>query len=288
MLRTCRAKKLPLRYAEQYYFAAQIALGMRYVSMQRLVHMDLAARNVLLSEKNVVKVADFGLTQKLAPGKTTWRLRTKMCLPQRWQSTEGMKFQVFSEKSDVWSYGVTCWEIMTYGRLPYPAVKLVKIKKHVCSGGRLEPPKGYPDSVLFWGIIEKCWKEKHQDRPTFNDLAIQMVSAGEDEEKKGGTHEMRDIGKMLRSTPAADASIYGDPNTDATDIPVRVTWPPNLTFTWGSAPVKKRAPVSASAASTHGRPRRAESAPAHAGGQQHRPKPQPSADPSDSDGEMDF
>ena len=106
VLRTCRAKKLPLRYAEQYYFAAQIALGMRYVSMQRLVHMDLAARNVLLSEKNVVKVADFGLTQKLAPGKTTWRLKTKMCLPQRWQSTEGMKYQVFSEKSDVWSYGV--------------------------------------------------------------------------------------------------------------------------------------------------------------------------------------
>ena len=240
VLRTCRAKKLPLRYSEQYYFAAQIACGMRYVAMQRLVHMDLATRNVLLSENNEVKVADFGLTQKLAPGKTTWRLRTKMCLPQRWQSVEGMNYQVFSEKSDVWSFGVTCWEIMTYGRLPYPGVKLVKIKSHVSGGGRLEPPKGYPDSVLFWGIIEKCWNAKHQERPTFNDLVKQMVSAGEDEEKKGYTHEMRDIGKMLRSTPAADAGIYGDPNTDATDLPVRVPWPPNLHFVWGSKPVSKR------------------------------------------------
>ena len=144
---------------------------------------------------------------------------------------------------------------------------------------------------MFWGIIETCWNEKYQDRPTFNDLAKKMVLAGEAEEKKGGTHEMRDVGKMLRSTPAADASIYGDPNTDATDIPDRVSWPRNLHLTWGSAPVNKRRSTRAAApAFVHSAPRRAESAPAHMDEKQHQPKlhahqpPSPKSDPS----EMDF
>jgi serine/threonine protein kinase len=198
--------------------------------------MDLAARNVLLHHHNDAKIADFGLSQKFEKGRTTWRLRTKMHLPQRWQSVEGMNLQVFSEKSDVWSYGVTCWEIMTYGRLPYNTVKLAMVKKHVSKGGRLPCPSGYPNSVKYWGIVEKCWEAKPTDRPTFAELVTSMVEAGQDESARGGTHGMRDVGKMLRSTPAADASIYddaADPNAGG-EI-VSVPWPSNLQFVWGGS-----------------------------------------------------
>ena len=145
-----------------------------------------------------------------------------------------MNLQVFSEKSDVWSFGVTCWEIMTYGRLPYNTVKLAGVKKHVTSGGRLECPSGYPSHVKYWGIVVKCWEAKQGNRPTFAELVTSMVNAGQDEAKQGGNHAMRDVGKMLRSTPAADASIYDDAaDPDASGEIVAVPWPSNLQFAWG-------------------------------------------------------
>jgi serine/threonine protein kinase len=76
---------------------------------------DLAARNCLLGDNTQVKVADFGLTHKIPDGKKYWRLTQKMKLPVKWMSTEAMQRHRFSEKSDVWAFGVTCWEISAYG-----------------------------------------------------------------------------------------------------------------------------------------------------------------------------
>jgi len=104
VMQACREKKVKVTYVEKLYFCAQIAKGMAHVSSKRFVHMDLAARNCLLGHRNLVKVADFGLAQKIKPGHDHWRMNIPLKLPQRWQSTEAMTKQVFSEHSDVWAY----------------------------------------------------------------------------------------------------------------------------------------------------------------------------------------
>ena len=73
--------------------------------------MDLALRNVMLTEKNIVKVGDFGLTHSFEDGKDHFVLGDNVRLPVRWVSVEGFTHKIFSEKSDVWSLGITIWEI---------------------------------------------------------------------------------------------------------------------------------------------------------------------------------
>lgn len=86
---------------------------MAYIAEQRMVHMDLAARNVLVAENNLVKVADFGLTRTLPDDQDYWQSQSVMKLPVKWCAVESLDDRMFSEGSDVWAFGVVLWEIMT-------------------------------------------------------------------------------------------------------------------------------------------------------------------------------
>lgn len=76
-----------------------------------MVHMDLAARNCLVAEGNLVKVADFGLTRKLPDDQDYWQADHVMKLPVKWCAIESLDDRVFSQGSDVWAFGVVMWEI---------------------------------------------------------------------------------------------------------------------------------------------------------------------------------
>jgi serine/threonine protein kinase len=201
VVQTCREKKLLLRPVEMLYLMTQIASGMRYIAALRLVHMDLAARNCLLGDNSRVKVADFGLTHAVPKGKKYWRLTQKMKLPVKWMSTEAMQKHRFSEMSDVWAFGVTCWEISSYGSVPYTRVPLLELKDKVCAGLRLQKWARTPQGV--YALFDKCWAADPDARPKFKKLNEKLLTLGQAEMKKRGDKpdfSLRDIGHVVRST----------------------------------------------------------------------------------------
>jgi serine/threonine protein kinase len=97
----------------------QVANAMKYLEEINYVHRDLAARNVLLVNENFAKVSDFGMSRALSSGKDYYKARSASKWPLKWFAPECIYYYKFSSKSDVWSYGVTLWEVMSRGDMPY-------------------------------------------------------------------------------------------------------------------------------------------------------------------------
>jgi hypothetical protein len=185
-------KDLKMRYGEQLTYAVKIAAGMTYLAGQRLLHMDLAARNCLVARNNEVKVADFGLTRRLADGATSWIADTPMKLPVKWCSIEALDERTFSEASDVWAFGVTVWEIFMYGEMPYPSVKPQEIQRRVREGLRLSTPYGCPADL--YGLLSSCWRASPADRPTFTEIHRELITY-----LRVCKDPIRDLGAVLAS-----------------------------------------------------------------------------------------
>ncbi|KAL3246787.1 hypothetical protein MRX96_057427 [Rhipicephalus microplus] len=131
---------------------------MAYLEARQLVHRDLAARNVLLVNDRFVKVSDFGMTRALGSGKDYYKAQTAGKWPLRWYAPECIYFFKFSTKSDVWSFGVTLWEAMSYGERPYQGLAGQSILAMLESGKRLEQPHDCPDRV--YQLMQSCWQYK--------------------------------------------------------------------------------------------------------------------------------
>ncbi|CAF4584686.1 unnamed protein product [Rotaria socialis] len=146
------------------FFCLQIATGMEYLHSQKCIHRDLAARNVLLAESRVCKIADFGLARDLTQT-YYYRKQTDGRVPVKWMSPEALFDRKFSTKSDVWSFAVLAWEIMTYGGTPYPSIAAEHLFDYLKNGNRMSQPAHCPHEIFQ--LIELCWTFKESLRPTF-------------------------------------------------------------------------------------------------------------------------
>lgn len=155
-------------------FASDILDGMIYLEGKSIVHRDLAARNVLVASPTHVKISDFGLAQFIDSG--YYRIQTQRGLPFRWYAPESLENGKFSHKSDVWSFGVTLWEMYTYGKDPeYEGVgDDCRLLEALQTGIRLKIPPSCPGQVYH--IMMDCWNCSDEERPSFSKLKTDIES----------------------------------------------------------------------------------------------------------------
>ncbi|CAI5779497.1 tyrosine-protein kinase Lyn isoform X1 [Podarcis lilfordi] len=147
-------------------FSAQIAEGMAYIERKNYIHRDLRAANVLVSESLMCKIADFGLARVIEDNEYTAREGAKF--PIKWTAPEAINFGSFTIKSDVWSFGVLLYEIITFGKIPYPGMSNSDVMIALQRGYRMPRMEACPAEL--YDIMKTCWKDKAEERPTFEYL----------------------------------------------------------------------------------------------------------------------
>ncbi|GBN50943.1 Fibroblast growth factor receptor 2, partial [Araneus ventricosus] len=171
-LQQSNEKKEPkLELKELLRFALGVAEGMEYLETQNIVHRDLAARNILVGSNDAIKISDFGLAQEIKDH--YYRMTTDRNIPIRWYALEAIVASKFSHKSDVWSYGITLWEIFSYGDNPQiENVPDSALHAALHDGMRLRIPEECP--ALVYLLMRKCWEFSSSDRPSFSEIIVTL------------------------------------------------------------------------------------------------------------------
>eukprot|EP00055_Hartaetosiga_balthica_P010725 m.46745 g.46745 ORF g.46745 m.46745 type:complete len:732 (-) comp7286_c0_seq4:379-2574(-) len=196
IVKTCRHKKHTLTYLEQLILLEQACSALQFITEQGFVHMDVAARNILLHTNNVVKISDFGTTSALDPETRKFRLNNKvMKLAVRWMAPETLKGSpiLFWEKTDIYSFAVFMWEVFTYGVLPFKKLKAKEARDEIIVGLILSQPDGLSDTTYMH--MTQCWEKVPEQRPTFEALHSFLSTELETEREKG--EKPRDLGDSV-------------------------------------------------------------------------------------------
>ncbi|KAK6302348.1 hypothetical protein J4Q44_G00267030 [Coregonus suidteri] len=168
------------------HYALQICQGMDYLGSQRFIHRDLAARNVLVENESTVKIGDFGLTKSMKEDKSYYTVKEETDSPVFWYAPECLVDCKFYPASDVWSFGVTLYELLTYCetssspttvflemlRPTQGQMTLTRLVEVLMSGRRLPCPPRCPDAV--YSLMRRCWESSPENRIQFKGLITEL------------------------------------------------------------------------------------------------------------------
>ncbi|XP_067301485.1 tyrosine-protein kinase TXK isoform X2 [Pseudorasbora parva] len=177
LLHFLRQHSRTLGRLQMLFVCQDVCEGMEYLEQNNFIHRDLAARNCLVNERNVVKVCDFGMTRYVLDNQYTSSMGSRF--PVKWSPPEVLHFNKFSNKSDVWSFGVLMWEVFSEGKSPFENRSNVEVVEEVTQGGRLYRP--HRASGHIYNIMYRCWHEKPQGRPCFSELLQNIRQITEEE-----------------------------------------------------------------------------------------------------------
>ena len=171
--------------ALQINIACQVCAAMEYLARNRVIHRDLAARNVLLTTGPVAKVADFGLSRTLRDA--YYVSSGKKPLPVRWMPLEAIMYSKFSSASDVWSFGVLLWEVLTKCQeIPFDELDTEDLLVAIEKGYRLQCPEGCPED-LYNQVMLACWRQDPHERPSFSDLLTTLRAMSQELKQQPAT-----------------------------------------------------------------------------------------------------
>jgi serine/threonine protein kinase len=159
-------------------------LGMQYIASKSIVHRDLAARNILLTDSFNAKISDFGLSCSTIVEKSNKLYYLPKKLPVKWLSIEALVSKIFSEKSDVWAFGVLMYEVFSFGQAPYPTFGLEDLVEYLQTGNRLSRSETADEEI--YEIMLDCWKEDPEERPTFGAISRRFYAILEDATRSYG------------------------------------------------------------------------------------------------------
>ncbi|XP_051766761.1 fibroblast growth factor receptor 1b isoform X5 [Ctenopharyngodon idella] len=167
LLTFCVIKKITLSIHNFFKKWAKINTFLSVCAPQQCIHRDLAARNVLVTEDNVMKIADFGLARDVHHI-DYYKKTTNGRLPVKWMAPEALFDRIYTHQSDVWSFGVLLWEIFTLGGSPYPGVPVEELFKLLREGHRMDRPSACTQELYL--MMKDCWHAVPTQRPTFKQL----------------------------------------------------------------------------------------------------------------------
>ena len=171
LLEYLRGEGRSARLPKLINIASQVAAGMAYLEKQNcIVHRYLAAKNIQVGEHSICKVANFEMARVI--DKDIYEAESHEVFPIKWTAPEAALYYRFSIKTDIWSFGILLYEIITFGRYPYLGMPQALVLEQVVQGYRMPQPKGCPDKL--YDIMLDCWQEEPANRPTFETLQWQL------------------------------------------------------------------------------------------------------------------
>lgn len=141
----------------------QIAEGMRYVHFRNIIHRDLKPSNILIAEDGIMKIADFGISKLMSAEEQSM---TRGLGTQKFMAPEIINEEEYNEKSDIYSFGVLVYYILSNGE--FPKIKI----RDICLGKKAEIPSSF--TSYSKQLIDSCWNFVPNNRPSFKEICEDM------------------------------------------------------------------------------------------------------------------